>query len=330
MAEPVTSPFIMHGARDAIAGGLVHIEQQVKSIELAVVDNPGFAFDLAKTLVESVCKSVLGERSIKFSEDDDLPKLFKAASQSLPFLPATASSGTEVRKSLAQTLSGLSTVIQGICELRNQCGFASHGSGAPRPAMEGVQALLAAKAADTIIGFLHRVHRQDRAPLPLPQARFDANHDFNDSVDEAHGMIRIYDALRRCRWLRSPLRGGGRDRLRAPALDQFDSPPSGIRPPRFDPRHSRFPSGPGATQTVKFLESSADRALRNPTTGTAGCCARTASGHAAALPSPAMNCRRRIGHASSRYGAAYRGQGRMGTGCISPGGQLPATFFAPR
>jgi hypothetical protein len=26
--------------------------------------------------------------------------------------------------------------------------------------------------------------------------------------------------------------------------------------------------------------------------------------------------------------AAYRGQGHMGTGCISPGGQLPATFFA--
>jgi hypothetical protein len=29
-------------------------------------------------------------------------------------------------------------------------------------------------------------------------------------------------------------------------------------------------------------------------------------------------------------GAAYRGQGRMGTGCIWPGGQPPATFFAPR
>ena len=27
---------------------------------------------------------------------------------------------------------GLSTAIQGICELRNQCGFASHGSGTPR------------------------------------------------------------------------------------------------------------------------------------------------------------------------------------------------------
>ena len=36
------------------------------------------------------------------------------------------------------------------------------------------------------------------------------------------------------------------------------------------------------------------RRSRNPITGIAGCCARAASGHAAALPSPAMNSRRRI------------------------------------
>ena len=194
MAEALTAPFVMHGARDAMAGGLVHIAQQVKGIELAVVENPGLAFDLAKTLVESVCRAVLGERSIAFGEDDDLPKLFKTTSQSLPFLPATASNEPEVRKSLAQTLNGLSTAIQGICELRNQCGFASHGSGGPRPAMESVQALMAAEAADTIIGFVHRVHRQNRTPLPSPRELYDDNPEFNDSVDEEHGMIRVYEA----------------------------------------------------------------------------------------------------------------------------------------
>lgn len=193
MAEALTAPFVMHGARDAIAGGLGHIEQQVRSIEQAVAENPGLAFDLAKTLVESVCRAVLSERAIDYSEDDDLPKLFKTASQSLPFLPAGASAEAEIRKSLAQTLSGLHTAIQGICELRNQCGFASHGSGNPRPAMESVQALLAAEAADTIVGFLHRVHRQDRTPPPSPGALYEDNPDFNDSVDETHGMIRIFE-----------------------------------------------------------------------------------------------------------------------------------------
>ena len=176
-----------------MACGLVHIEQQVHALELAVAENPGLAFDLAKTLVESVCRVVLGERSIMFDQADDLPKLFKAASNHLPFLPASARDAAETRKSLAQTLNGLSTAIQGICELRNQCGFASHGAGAPRPAMESVQAMLAAEAADTIVGFLHRVHRQDRIPPPSPRALYDENEAFNESVDETHGPIRILE-----------------------------------------------------------------------------------------------------------------------------------------
>lgn len=193
MAATGSAPFVMHGARDAIASGLAHIEQQVVSIELAVAENPGLAFDLAKTLIESICRTVLDERKIAYSEDDDLPKLFKTASQNLPFLPLTASGASEVRESLKRTLGGSSTAIQGICELRNQCGFASHGSGAPRPAMESVQALLAAEAADTIVGFFHRVHRQDRTPTVTPRALFAESSAFNDSIDDLHGMIRIYE-----------------------------------------------------------------------------------------------------------------------------------------
>jgi hypothetical protein len=193
MATSSPSPFVMQGARDAIAGGLAHLEQQVKALELAVMENPALAFDLSKTLVESVCRAVLLERSIEFSQDDDLPRLFKMVSQSLQFLPITASREIAVRQSLAQTLSGLSTAIQGICELRNQCGFASHGPGRPRPAMESVQALLAAGAADTIVGFVYRINRQERTPSPSPHALYEDNSGFNDSVDETYEIIRIFD-----------------------------------------------------------------------------------------------------------------------------------------
>ena len=195
MADPVrTSPFVMHGARDAMANGLAHVEEEVKGIEAAVVENPALAFDLAKTLVESTCRAILSERQIAYGEDDDLPRLFRTASQHLPFLPAMASGEAEARESLTRTLNGLSTALQGVCELRNRCGFASHGSGNPRPAMESVQALLAAGAADTIVGFLHRVHRQDRTPPPSPRALFEANPAFNNAVDEAHGLIRIFES----------------------------------------------------------------------------------------------------------------------------------------
>ena len=193
MAETPIAPFVMHGARDAMADGLAHIEEEVKGIERAVIKNPGLAFDLAKTLIESTCRTVLRDRLVAYAANDDLPKLFKSVTQHLPFLPPTASDATEVRKSLQQTLGGLSTAIQGICELRNQCGFASHGSGSPRPVMEGVQALLAAEAADTIVGFLYRVHRQDRTPPSSPGPSFDNNGTFNDHVDESFGPVTIFD-----------------------------------------------------------------------------------------------------------------------------------------
>ena len=62
MAKMSNASFVMHGARDAMEGGLAHIEEHVKGIEQAVAENPGLAFDLAKTLVESTCRTVLRER----------------------------------------------------------------------------------------------------------------------------------------------------------------------------------------------------------------------------------------------------------------------------
>ena len=191
---PATDEFVMYGARAAIAGGLVHISEQVRSIELAVVENPALAFDLSKTVVESACRTILSERKITYTSDDDLPKLFKQVTISLPMLPSVASAQTEIRKSLAQTLNGLHTALQGICELRNVCGFASHGSDAPRPAMESAQALLAAEAADAIVGFLHRLHRQESATSNRNgRLEFEDSRVFNDYVDDLHEDVRIFD-----------------------------------------------------------------------------------------------------------------------------------------
>lgn len=194
MAENLVTRFVMNGAREAMAGGLVHIEEQIKGIERAVIENPGLAFDLARTLIESTCKTILSERAVAFALDDDLPRLFRAVTMRLPFLPQAASENAEARRSLVQTLGGLNAAVQGICELRNQCGFASHGTGAPRAPMETVQALLAAQAADTIIGFLHRVHRQERATPPVAARLEYENHpDFNEYVDEQNGAVRIFE-----------------------------------------------------------------------------------------------------------------------------------------
>lgn len=194
---PPTSDFVMHGARDAMSGGLTHIEEQIKGIERAVIENPSLAFDLAKTVVESACRTILSDRNLAFDNDDDLPRLFKTVTTNLPMLPVAASSEAEARKSLAQTLNGLHMALQGVCELRNAYGFASHGSDGPRPGMESVQALLAAQAADAIVGFLHRLHRQDRNTSPIARLEYDNNEEFNAYVDEANVQVQIFDLVYR-------------------------------------------------------------------------------------------------------------------------------------
>jgi hypothetical protein len=194
IATVVISPvaFTMHGAREAIAGGMPHIEEQVKAIEQAVVENAGLAFDLAKTLIESACRTILTERQTAFGDVDELPKLFKAVTQALPFLPPGSAAEGEVRKSLDKTLTGLNTTLQGVCELRNECGFASHGKDGPAPVMETMQAILVAQAADAIVGFIFRAHRQAVAGPPAPMLEYDDNPEFNALINETHDRVRIF------------------------------------------------------------------------------------------------------------------------------------------
>lgn len=190
--SPAQSDFVMHSARAAVAGGLTHIEEQVKALEGAVVANTGLAFDLAKTLVESACKTIITERGLTFDKDDEVGKVFKSATMSIPFLPPAMAADANARKSLSQTLAGLNTALQGVCELRNAYGFASHGSDGPRAALENVHAILAAQTADAIVGFLYRVHCADRSRPITPRLEFSDNPDFNEWIDQENAPVRIF------------------------------------------------------------------------------------------------------------------------------------------
>jgi hypothetical protein len=61
---------------------------------------------------------------------------------------------------------------------------------------------------------------------------------------------------------------------------------------RFCPSINPASRRPRRNAATRSLDSLGERLLRNPITGIAGCCARAASGHAAAPPSSEMNSRR--------------------------------------
>jgi hypothetical protein len=68
----------------------------------------GLAFDLAKTLLESACKTVLSERKCNYDNGWDLPKLLKEALGQLRLVPAGLDGEREVSESLRRMAGGLS------------------------------------------------------------------------------------------------------------------------------------------------------------------------------------------------------------------------------
>lgn len=85
--------------------------------------DPEGAITAAKTLLETVCKHILDEQNLPYSDKDDLPKLYNLAAESLNLAP---SQHTEV---LFKTILGnCQSIVGTLSSLRNKLGD-SHGQG---------------------------------------------------------------------------------------------------------------------------------------------------------------------------------------------------------
>ena len=193
MAESSTSRFQMAGSRSAILDGPVAevIEQQIDAIENALENVPDFAFDLSKTLIESVCKTVLADIGQSADPNWDAPKLLKETTNRLNLLPRNHPHPAKARDSVEKTLRGMLQTIQGLCELRNGYGMASHGRDAFSARLDIRQATLAAHAADTIVTFLYRTHRDALMQTPGERVYYEDHSDFNEAFDLENETFRL-------------------------------------------------------------------------------------------------------------------------------------------
>jgi len=185
----------MDGVRSIVERftGAVQLEKQVNAIEKAVDQWSDMAFDLAKTMIETVCKTVLNDCGVPFSNDDDLPQLLKTALTHLQLYPTGVASGSATQDRFKKTLNGLGTVVQGLCELRSGHGMAGHGQDAYATSMERCQAEFAARAADAVVCFLWNAHKNYPRVAAVNRLRLEDNQDFNDWMDELHDELRIFE-----------------------------------------------------------------------------------------------------------------------------------------
>lgn len=196
MAEEATG-FVMHGAREilTLTGTAIHLEQQIFAIEGAVIRSPNLAADLARTLVESICKTILNDRGQPDCEKLGFKNLLRATYAAVQLVPDAKLKSPESDAALRQLAENLDAAILGISQLRHAEGLASHGKDAYVASLEGVQAEFAARAADALVAFLYKSHRRYSGTALVRLLEHKDNPELNTYIDSNNETVAIF-ALR--------------------------------------------------------------------------------------------------------------------------------------
>jgi hypothetical protein len=192
----VDTLFRMIGSREILplfAGSNV-IERHISALEESIESNPSLAFDLSRSLVESVCKTILTDRG-ENPENLGFKDLLKRTYSVCQLVPNSHTTKPEVIASLQNIIEGFETVIQALTNLRNSEGIASHGKDAFTLQLETAQARLAAQSADTIVRYLYIAHKNYQTPAQVRQLRYDDNLEFNDYIDENNDKVQIFELI---------------------------------------------------------------------------------------------------------------------------------------
>lgn len=111
--------------------------------------DPEGAITVARTLLETVCKRVLDELSVAYSDKDDLPKLYALAATELNLAP-----NQHVEMPIKAILGGAMNLVNGIGTLRNRLSD-SHGRGGKLPVRPSPRhASLAVNTAGAVATFI--------------------------------------------------------------------------------------------------------------------------------------------------------------------------------
>ncbi len=85
--------------------------------------DPDGAITMSRTILESICKYILEENTIKYDDKIELPELYKKTSSVLNLAPSQ-----HTEEIFRQILGGCSAIVNGLGSLRNKMGDA-HGRG---------------------------------------------------------------------------------------------------------------------------------------------------------------------------------------------------------
>lgn len=134
-----------------------YVTQQITLMETSIENAPHISIGIAKELIETCCKSIFEERQVEYDKGWDLPKLMKETTKLLKLTPDDIPNEIKAAGSIKQILGSLSSVVQGISEIRNDYG-SGHGKDGKFKGLQPRHAKLAVGAASTLAIYLLETH----------------------------------------------------------------------------------------------------------------------------------------------------------------------------
>ncbi len=155
----IGTPGLLAAKKTLSGSDPTYVAQQITRMEAAVDSDPELAIGTAKELIETCCKTILKERGVEFVENSDMLKLVKNTAKELSLTRDDIEDNAKLASTVKNLLSNLTTIAQGIAELRNTYGT-GHGKEATTQCLGPRHAKLAVGAASTLAVFLVETHRE--------------------------------------------------------------------------------------------------------------------------------------------------------------------------
>jgi hypothetical protein len=138
-----------------------HIHEQIQRIEASIDADPALAIGTAKELVETCFKTVLGERDIPYGSGEDVLELGKKVFKALRLVRDDVPQAAKGAETIKRVLSNLSTIVQGIAELRGLYGT-GHGKDGKARGLQPRHARLCVGAASSLVTFVFQTHLENK------------------------------------------------------------------------------------------------------------------------------------------------------------------------
>ena len=124
-------------------------------------ENPTNAIGMAKELIESCCKTILDEKGVTYSKDDDVPHQAGKTMDVFNLLPANVQATDRGADAIKAVLGSLRAIPTKLAEIRNPFG-SGHGKSASLQGLEVRHAKLAVGSSITFVDFIWNTYESSK------------------------------------------------------------------------------------------------------------------------------------------------------------------------